>query len=511
MSKNPIPISARKATAPPGGARIDPANVAETLDGCAVSIDESLLARLRAVCSDVSVVDSDLVDASRDWWPLGMVWATTGRVARMAGAVVRPSSVEEISAVMRLCNEFGIPVTASGGRSGVLGNALPVFGGVVLDCTRFSGIVDLRADDLTVEVLAGTFLDALESTCQAAGYTVGHWPQSIALATVGGSIACRGAGQMSTRYGTMADITKSVTVVLADGRIIETSEFSHSATGPDLTQLFVGSEGALGVIVSACLHIHPMADFRVSAAFAFDSFSAGVDAIRRFVQRGAAPAIVRLYDEVESRRNFGTADKHVLILHDEGEAALIEGSWKLMLGECNGEPMDEALVERWLANRNNVHSIDALIKDRAPDTMEVTAPWSKLVDIYDATTAAIAAVSGSRTATAHISHAYPYGAGLYFMFGGRPEVNERPRWYRDTWNAGARAALAHGGNLSHHHGIGLGRGRFMSEALGSGFDVLEAVKAALDPKGILNPGKLGLNSPFGAPPQWQDTASVTGS
>ena len=508
MSKNPISISPRKPTIAPGSAGLNPAKVIETLNGTAVRIDSSLLNSLRGACADVSVTAGDLLDASRDWWPLGLVWATTGRVARLAGVVVRPSTVEEVAAVMRVCHAFGTPVTASGGRSGVLGNSLPVFGGVVLDCTLLSGIIDLNAQDLTVNVLAGTFFDALESACQNAGYTVGHWPQSVALATVGGSIACRGAGQMSTRYGTMADITKSVTVVLADGRVIETSDFSHSATGPDLTQLFIGSEGALGVIVSARLHIHPKANSRVSAAFAFDSFAAGVESIRRFTQRGAAPAVVRLYDEVESRRNFGTANKHVLILHDEGEAELIEASWKLMLSDCKGEPLDSALVERWLGNRNNVHALDMLIEDRAPDTMEVTAPWSKLVDIYNATTSAIAAVDGSRTATAHISHVYPYGVGLYFMFGGRPELSKRPRWYREVWNAGARAALVNGANLSHHHGIGLGRSRFMKEALGANLDMLAAVKKALDPKGILNPGKLGLDSPFGTPPDWQDTAGV---
>ncbi|MBH1963025.1 MAG: FAD-binding oxidoreductase [Comamonadaceae bacterium] len=511
MSKNPIPIAARRPQAPPGGLGLDLSEIEETLDGQAVVVDDRLIQRLHSVCDDVSVAHHDLADASRDWWPLGMVWATTGRVARKAGVVVRPKSVEEISAVLRLCNESGVPVTASGGRSGVLGNSLPVFGGVSLDCTNLSGILDLRADDLTVDVRAGTFFDALEASCQSAGYTVGHWPQSVALATVGGSIACRGAGQMSTRYGTMADITKSVTAVLADGRVIETSEYSHSATGPDLTQLFVGSEGTLGVITSARLHVRPKANYQASAAFAFDSFAAGVEAIGRFARRGAAPAVVRLYDDVESRRNFATVGKHVLILHDEGEAALIEGAWKLMLSECTaagGVTMDKGLVEQWLGHRNNVRTIDTLIEDRAPDTMEVTAPWSRLVEIYNATTAAISAVDGSRTATAHISHVYPYGAGLYFMFGGRPEVDKRPLWYRETWNAAARAALAAGANLSHHHGIGLGRGRFMSEALGGSYHVLSAVKRALDPKGILNPGKLGLDSPFGVPPEWEDRASI---
>ncbi|MGB0913275.1 MAG: FAD-binding oxidoreductase, partial [Phaeobacter italicus] len=380
------------------------------------------------------------------------------------------------------------------------------FGGVVMDLTAFSGITDLREDDLVVDVQAGTFGDAFEDALQAKGYTAGHWPQSLALSTVGGWIACSGAGQMSTRYGTMADITRGVTAVLADGRVIETSEYSHSATGPNMTQLFVGSEGTLGVIVSARLNIHPKASYSESLALAYDSFDDGVAAIQRFSRRGARPAVVRLYDATESRRNFDTRDQHILLIHDEGDEVMVKSNLQVVRDEAGGSPADTALVERWLGNRNSVHALDELILDRAPDTMEVTAPWSKLAKIYHDATAAMMAVEGTRTATAHISHAYPGSAGLYFMFGGRPKLQDRPRWYREVWDAGARSALANGGNLSHHHGIGLGRARHMGEALGSGLDMLQAVKDGLDPNGILNPGKMGLANPFGGIPDWADVA-----
>lgn len=504
MTMNSIAIPARRPAPIPGENGVVGITPRETLTGAAVSVDDAFVQSLERVCAGVTTDANARNDYSRDWWPLGMVWASTGYVARLPAAVARPETVEEVAAVLRLANEAGIPVTAVGGRSGVLGNSLPVFGGVVLDLTAFSGITDLRGDDLVVDVQAGTFGDAFENALQGAGYTAGHWPQSLALSTVGGWIACSGAGQMSTRYGTMADITRGVTAVLADGRVIETSEFSHSATGPNMTQLFVGSEGTLGVIVSARLNIHRKATHTESAAWAFDSFDAGVEAIKRFSQRGARPAVVRLYDDTESRRNFDTGDKHILIIHDEGDPALVGGIMKIVREEVDGTPADPALVQRWLGNRNSVHALDELILDRAPDTMEITAPWSKLSEIYHATCAAMMAVDGTRTATAHISHAYPGSAGLYFMFGGRPELDERPKWYRDVWNAGARTVLAHGGNLSHHHGMGLQRARHAQEALGSGLDMLQTVKNSLDPKGILNPGKLGLSSPFGPTPDWHD-------
>ncbi|PSM15811.1 FAD-binding oxidoreductase [Nitratireductor sp. StC3] len=504
MSKSPIAVPARRPEPPPGGARLSLATLATTLEGAPARISDGLITQLEALCDDVRVDEASLIDASRDWWPLGMVWASQSLVARLPAVVVAPTSTEEVSAVLSVCNEHGVPVTPYGGRSGVLGGSLPVFGGVSLDCTKMSGIWDLRANDLTVDVGAGTFGDDFEAALQRHDYTAGHWPQSIALSTIGGWIACCGSGQMSTRYGTMADIVKGLTVVLADGRVVDTGEYSHSATGPDLTQIFVGSEGALGVITSARLRICPKPTHRVSAAFSFPSFAAGSDAIRRFMRRGATPAVVRLYDATESVRNFGTDGQNVLILHDEGEAALVDAGWAIVLEECDGTRLDSALVDRWLSHRNTVSGIETLIADRAPDTLEVTVHWSRVAETYDAVTGALMQVAGTRTATAHISHAYPDRAGLYFMFGGRPDVTFRPRWYREAWDAATRAALASGANLSHHHGIGLGRSRFVSEALGTGFDVLDDLKTALDPKRILNPGKMGLDSPFGAPPDWKD-------
>jgi alkyldihydroxyacetonephosphate synthase len=131
------------------------------------------------------------------------------------------------------------------------------------------------------------------------------------------------------------------------------------------------------------------------------------------------------------------------------------------------------------------------------DTMEIAGPWSALPEIYARTTEALLAVPGTMSATAHQSHAYLDGACLYFTFAAKPELDERERYYVAAWDAAQRAVLAAGGALSHHHGVGLNRARFVREALGSGLDVLASIKAALDPNGILNPGKLGLPDAFG--------------
>jgi alkyldihydroxyacetonephosphate synthase len=134
------------------------------------------------------------------------------------------------------------------------------------------------------------------------------------------------------------------------------------------------------------------------------------------------------------------------------------------------------------------------------DTMEIAGRWSDLPAIYAAATDAIGAVAHTRSASAHLSHSYSDGACLYFTFGGNPPADEREAFYRACWDAGTRAVLAGGGALSHHHGVGLNRARFVREALGDAFDVLVAAKSALDPNGVLNPGKLGLPDPFGPDP-----------
>jgi alkyldihydroxyacetonephosphate synthase len=482
--------------------------VSVRLTAAATPVDDALLARLRGVCADVTTDATVLDEASRDWWPLAMIWALDDQVAARASAVARPASIGEVADVLLICNEAKVPVTAAAGRSGVCGASVPLHGGVVLDCCGLSGIVGVDQHSMVVDVQAGTFGDVFEDELRDAhGVTVGHWPQSVELSTVGGWLACRGAGQYSTRYGKIEDIVIGLDVVLADGRVLSTGGAPRQAVGPDLTQLFVGSEGMLGVITGARLRCHPLPPAERRLAFGFGSFAAGLDACRRILHRGATPAVLRLYDDIEGQRNFETgAGVHPLLVLDEGDAALVDAVMQVVAAECaaDGAALDgEALVARWLDHRNNVSALEALIsRGYVVDTMEVAARWRDLPAIYEAATKAIKGVEHTLVASAHLSHSYPDGACLYFTFGGQPPTDVRDAYYRAAWDAGTRAVLEHGGALSHHHGVGLNRARFMREALGDGLDVLAATKAALDPNGILNPGKLGLPSPYGPSPAW---------
>jgi len=468
-----------------------------------VTIPGPVLDALRAaVALPVSTQPAALAEASRDWWPLAMTWAADGQVAAVAGAVVQPSSTAEVSAVLSICNDAGIPVTAAGGRSGVCGASVPVFGGVVLDMCAMAGIGSVDTGSMVVDVAPGTFGDHVEHELSARGVTIGHWPQSMALSTVGGWLACRGAGQLSNRYGKIEDMVIGLDVVLADGTVIHTGGNARQASGPDLNQLFVGSEGTLGIITGARLRLHRLPTHQATSAWGFASFADGLDACRRIVHRGASPAVLRLYDDIEANRSYGTGSHHVLLVLDEGDELLTTATMAVVDAECAGaERLDAGLVAQWMGHRNDVAALESLIsKGFVVDTMEVTAPWARLDDVYRSVTGALAGVDGTLVASAHQSHAYSDGACLYVTFAGRVDATERDRYYRAVWDAGTAAALDLGASLSHHHGVGINRARFMRQALGASFDVLASIKQALDPNGILNPGKLGLDAPFGAVP-----------
>lgn len=507
-SPHPLPSVGPGAPTPPieiaGGAGGATARVGAER----VEVSDDLLARLHAACAEVTVEPATLAEASRDWWPLAMAWATEGQVAGLAAAVARPTDAAQVAAVLAVCDEARVPVTAAGGRSGVCGASVPLHGGVVLDVTAMAGIVDVDATSLVLDVLPGTFGDVLERDLRDDhGATLGHWPQSVALSTVGGWLACRSAGQLSGRYGKIEDIVLGLDVVLADGRRITTGGWPRGAVGPDLTQLFVGSEGTLGVITGARLRLHPAPRRERRGAWLLGTFEDGLDTMRRILQRGATPAVLRLYDAAEADRTYKTGDRALLLALDEGDGNLIDATFEVIAEECEvgagGHRSDEAHVEQWLAHRNEVSALEALTsKGYTVDTMEVSGSWSALPGIYRATLDALIGVEGTIAASAHQSHSYPSGGCLYFTFAGQVDADRRDAYYRELWDAGQRTVLAHGGALSHHHGVGLNRGRYMAQALGPAVDVLAATKAALDPHGILNPGKLGLPSPWATPAGW---------
>ena len=480
---------------------IDLAGTDQRLGGRSILPDAGTLEAISQVCEIVTDIGR-VAEASRDWWPIAMHWSLAGAVARRGAVVARPTTTDQVAAVLAIAHRTGIPVTAAGGRSGVSGGAVPLHAGIVLDLTGLNGVVEIDPVSHVVGVRAGTFGPDLEAALGDAGLSLGHFPQSFDISTVGGWIACRGAGQYSTRYGKIEDMVVGLEVVLADGRVIRTGGAPAAAAGPDLDHLFIGSEGTLGVVTTAWLRVHPTPAAERRAAYRFGSFTDGIDACRRIVQSGATPAVLRLYDAIETARSHGgDGEDCALLVLDEGEPAIIDATMQIVARSCaDATVADVELVEHWLQHRNDTSALQALTeRGVVVDTMEVAGPWSKLAAIYTDTRAALMAVDTMRAASCHLSHSYADGACLYFSFAARPAPEAIDSTYVAMWDAAQRAALAAGANLSHHHGVGLNRSRYMAEALGGGHGVLAAIKQALDPMGILNPGKLGLPSPFGEP------------
>ncbi len=478
----------------------DPSLATSHLSATPVAVLAEVAASLADVCP-TSAVAADRAGAGRDWWPLALHWSLANQVPALPAVVCSPRSTDEVVAVLLLAQEHRLPVTPAAGRSGVCGASVPLFGGIALDLTAMTGLVAIDETSLVAEVLPGTFGPDFEAALNERGYTCGHFPQSFDISTVGGWVACRGAGQYSTRYGKIEDMVVALEVVLADGTVIRTGGAPRAAVGPDLTSLFVGSEGTLGVITRAWLRIHPRPTAAVRAAYSFPAFVDGVEACRRVLRRGATPAVLRLYDGPESARGHGgDGTQCVLLVFDEADPAIIAATAAIVAEECAAATeLDAPIVDNWMAHRNDTSALQGLTrKGLVVDTMEIAAPWSALERIFDDARAALLAVPHARAATCHLSHSYADGACLYFTFAATPPPADVESTYIALWDAGTRAVLAAGGNLSHHHGIGLNRARFVHEALGSAFGVLTAMKNALDPAGILNPGKLGLPHPFGA-------------
>ncbi len=468
-------------------------------------LSESFVAELNNICPS-SIDLADRVEHSRDWWPLAMHWSLNAQTARRADVICRPTTTKHISDVAKLCSNNSVPITVSGGRSGVCGAAIPLFGGVVIDMTSLAGVISVDEMSGLVEVLPGTFGPDLENNLREKhGLSVGHFPQSFDISTVGGWIGSRGAGQFSTRYGKIDDMVAGLEVVLADGSVILTGTEPAGAAGPSLTSLFIGSEGSYGIISKVWLRAHPIAPAERRAAYMFGSFADAVEAMRLAIRSGATPAVLRLYDERESKRaHGGDGTQCALLVLDEGENILIDAMMKVVDNACianNAQSADVALIEHWMNHRNDTSGLQALSKKGfVIDTMEVAVCWSKVNQVAETVKKSIMTVAGARSASCHISHSYIDGACIYFTFVAEPTSNTLEAIeisYEAIWNAAQNSALDAGANLSHHHGVGINRAKFIKRALGPAHDVLAAIKHALDPNDILNPGKLGFASSRG--------------
>ena len=432
-----------------------------------------------------------------DWSSLSILRAMRGALLPPA-AVLRPSSAEDVAAALRWASETATPVVAGGGRSGVSGGVVTHGGELVIDLRGLDQVISLDEVSGIVEVQAGVLGTDLEAWLNERGFTLDHFPQSVALSTVGGWITARSAGQLSSGYGAVEDFLVALTAALPDGTLATSRLVPRSAAGIQLYQLFLGSEGTLGIVTSAWLRVRRAPLARRFASLRFETFADGLEAVRRMSQSRGLPDAVRVYDEADTTIQFRSFDPAptgtaaVLVTEDEdGDEA--DRRLNRAVALSAGTPVEQDLAGHWWAHRNDaaqtyrqVLSGEMLGPDVGADTIEVAATWARVPAAYAAVRDALS--RHAELVGCHCSHAYETGCALYFTFLVR--ATDREGALQSAWADALAAAIDAGATMTHHHGVGQLKTAWLGRELGGFAPYLGRVQAAFDPAGIMNPRTL---------------------
>lgn len=491
------------------------------------ALDADTLARLGEIvgAEHVSVDRLDRIEHAGGKNTPDLLSRRSGDASHAPDAIVRPQTSEAVGDLLRHCVTAAIAVVPFGGGTSVVGGVEPLRGNhaavIALDLSGMSQLLSLDPVTRTARVQAGMRGPALEAALARRGFTMGHLPQSHQQATIGGYAATRSAGQASTGYGRSDELITALRVETPRGPLSLGDGSPASAAGPDLRQLFIGSEGLLGIITEVTIRIVPAPSKKAYGAWAFPSFAAGVAALRTLAQEatpGDVPEVCRLSDEEETELNLALAGgKEVELLTgylrkrglSRPALALFvwEGSGRepaarkrriaRLLRRAGGVAATAAPAASWDRGRFQAPYLrDELLGRRVfVETLETAALWSNLEATHDAVRDAIrAALAGSTGAESaiqsHVSHLYPTGASLYYTFIAAMEEDPLEQ-YRRVKAAASEAIVAAGATITHHHAVGTEHAPYLAAEIGElGIDVLAAVKRELDPTGILNPGKL---------------------
>lgn len=424
--------------------------------------------------------------------------------------IAYPRSTDDVAAILRFADDNLVAVVPRTGRTATEGGLETVVAdSIVLDGSRMDVVLRIDPVDMMATVQCGVPLQVLEDKLREQGLTTGHSPQSKPLAQYGGLTATRSIGQFSTLYGGIEDMVVGLEAVLPDGSVCRIKNVPRRAAGPDIRHIVIGNEGSLCYITEVTVKV-----FRYQPennrffGFLLDDFADGVDALRELVTQGYRPAVCRVYSPEDARQHFShfAQDKTVVVLVAEGPkpladatAAVIEETFAMR----PHERVEGRLIEEWFAHLNwDQSSIDAerrdmVAKDHLGYTTEVSVDWSRVDELYRAVMHRVRTefprADDLTMLGAHSSHSYQTGTNLYFVYDYwiRCEPREEITEYHEPINAIiVEEALRLGGSMVHHHGIGKYRTPWTAEEHGSAYPLLERLKAALDPNGIMNPGTI---------------------
>lgn len=436
--------------------------------------------------------------------------------------VLTPGSHDEVVAVLAVCSEQGVAVVPFGGGTSVVGGLRPdvegFAGAVALDMRRLNALVGVDEESRLAVLEAGLRGPEAEALLAQHGYTLGHFPQSFEYATLGGFAAARSSGQSSAGYGRFDERVLGVRLATPAGTL-ELGRAPKSAAGPDLRQLVLGSEGVLGVITSLTLAVDPVPEHRVYEGWMVPSLAAGSALLRRLVQDGPRPTVLRLSDEAETAMGLARplemgsgSGSRSRSGGDSGSGAPEGGCLAIVGWEGRYEEVEErrratgeilltaggevvsGAGDGWASGRfRGPYLRDALLDAGAlVETLETVTFWSALPRLYaavgDALRTTLSELGTPPAVLCHISHVYGTGASLYFTVACAQLEDPIAQW-EAAKAAASEAILSAGGSITHHHGVGADHRDLYPREVGAlGVEILRAVKRTLDPQGILNPG-----------------------
>lgn len=463
---------------------------------------------LRAACADLDTGDAARLAHAAGKSTEDLLRLRAGEAVGAPDAVLRPTDHAEVAAVLRAAAHARVAVVPFGGGTSVVGGLKPSadrYSAVVaLDLARMDALLDVDRVSRTATLQAGVRGPRAEDLLAAAGLTLGHFPQSFRYATLGGFAATRSSGQASAGHGRFDDMVLRLRAATPTGDL-ETGRAPRSAAGPDLRQLLLGSEGAFGVITELTLRVRPLPEARRYTGWSFPSFAEGSRAVRALAQDGPLPTVLRLSDETETAigATAGTGDAAgggcLAIVGLEGtESDVAARAWGVeeRLRAHDGTPLGEGPGVAWYDSRFRAPYLrDALLDAGAlAETLETAAFWHRLPETYaavrDALVRTLTDAGTPPLVMCHISHVYAAGASLYFTVVAAQADDPVAQW-RTAKAAASDAILAAGATITHHHGVGTEHRPWYEREIGPvGTAMLRAVKNAVDPAGILNPGVL---------------------
>jgi alkyldihydroxyacetonephosphate synthase len=433
----------------------------------------------------------------------------TGEASDAPDLVLAPGSHEEVAGLLAVCSAHRVAVVPFGGGTSVVGGLTPAArdfsGTVAMDLRRLNALVSLDEVSRLAELEPGLRGPQAEALLAQQGYTIGHFPQSFEYATLGGFAAARSSGQASAGYGRFDELVMGLRLAAPAGTLV-LGRAPKSAAGPDLRQLILGSEGAFGVLTSLTVAIRPAPEQRLYEGWRLASFQEGMALLRSLVQDGPRPTVLRLSDEAETALNLArpsevggpSAGGVLAIIGYEGttsEVASRRSAVTDILLAAGGR-LEEGAGDHWARERyRGPYLRDALLDAGAlVETLETVTFWSSVPRLYEAVSAALrdalTAAGTPPVVLCHVSHVYPAGASLYFTVACAQTDDPLGQW-RAAKAAAGDAILAAGGSITHHHAVGRDHLPWYEQEIGElGVGVLRAVKASLDPDGIMNPGVL---------------------